>query len=307
MKQYKLGFYGTGSIANDVLPAIQKHSDRILTYGCASRSYNHAKEFADKYGIMCCFKNYSELVSCNAIDVIYVSTPTKFHYEAVKQCLEHGKHVICEKPLTDSFEKAEELFELAKERNLFLMDALWSMFFPITEEYKGALKQIGKIISSSANLGYPSINNSSFILRDLEIYPLIYTLLGNSELKVKNIRVKIQKEGEIETKNLAKFRLGNIKCKIKSTILHRTTYLYRAVGTRGCVFSRKYWFGYPVLLWKYPFKFKVIKKNMLFGYEFEFKELIRCLDIGLIESPKFPHKMTLKALGIQDEFRNKVM
>lgn len=303
MKQYKLGFYGTGSIANSVLPAIQKCSDRILIYGCASRSYSRAKEFADKHGIMCCFENYSELVSCDEIDVIYVSTPTKFHYEAVKQCLEHGKHVICEKPLTDSFEKAKELFEMAKEKKLFLMDALWSMFFPITEEYKNALKQIGKIKSISANLGYPSINNSSFILRDFEIYPVIYTLLGNSELKVRNIRAKIEKAGETETKSLAKYRLGDIKCKIKSSMLHRTTYVYKAVGTKGCVFSRKYWFGYPVLVWRYPFRFKVIKRDMSLGYEFEFKELIQCLDNGLMESPKFPHKMTLEALRIQDKFR----
>lgn len=303
MKQYKLGFYGTGSIANDVLPAIQKHSDRILIYGCASRRYSHAKKFADKHDVKHCFESYNELISCSELDVIYVSTPTKFHYEAVKQCLEHGKHVICEKPLTDSFEKAKELFELAKNKNLFLMDALWSMFFPITEEFKEALKQIGKIKSISANLGYPSINSSSFILRDLEIYPVVYTLLGNAELKIRNIKAKIERTKETEIKSLVKFCLGDIKCKIKSSMIHRTTYVYRAIGTRGCVISRKYWFGHPVLVWKYPFKWKVLKKDMLFGYEFEFKEMVRCLDAGLIESPKFSHKMILKALWMQDEFR----
>lgn len=70
------------------------------------------------------------MLSCDEIDIIYVSMPTKYHYEAVKQCLNYGKHVVCEKSLTDSCERAKELFELAKDRNLFLMDALWSMFFP---------------------------------------------------------------------------------------------------------------------------------------------------------------------------------
>lgn len=159
--------------------------------------------------------------------------------------------------------------------------------FPITEEFKSALAQIGKIKSISANLGYPSLNSSSFILRDLEIYPVVYKLLGNSELKVRNIRAKIKRLGGTESRSLIRYCLGDIKRKIKSSLLHRTTYVYRALGTKGCIVSRKYWFGYPVLLWKYPFKFKRIKTDMQLGYGFEFGELIRCLDAGLLESPNF--------------------
>lgn len=303
MKLYKLGLYGTGNIARDVLPAIREQKDRLFVYGCASRSYAHAKKFSEKYNIGHCFKTYEDLISCEEIDVIYVSVPTEYHYEAVKMCLAHNKHVICEKPLTDSAVKAKELFEIAKSSELFLMDAMWSMFFPITKEFKKAIYQIGKLKRISADLGYPSLNNSSFILRDLEIYPVVYTLLGNIECEIKDISSKILTRNNIEIKSCGKYRLGNVKCKIRSSLIHRTAYLYYALGTKGCIICRKYWFGYPVVLWKYPFNFKIMKMQMKSGYVFEFQELVRCLDERTIESPLFPHNMTLQALWLQDKFR----
>ena len=64
-------------------------------------------------------------------DAIYIATPNALHYETCKLCLEHGKHVLCEKPFTINAEQAKELYALAEKKQLFIMEAFWIRFLPL--------------------------------------------------------------------------------------------------------------------------------------------------------------------------------
>lgn len=67
------------------------------------------------------------------IDIVYIGAPNAHHYRLVKLMLENDKHVLCEKPLSPSCKETKELIELAKSKKLFLMEGLWSRFFPVYE------------------------------------------------------------------------------------------------------------------------------------------------------------------------------
>ena len=74
--------------------------------------------------------SYEELISDPAVDLVYVATPHNLHLENTLAALRHGKHVLCEKPMGVNKKEEEQMFREAKNRNLFLMEALWSRFLP---------------------------------------------------------------------------------------------------------------------------------------------------------------------------------
>lgn len=78
------------------------------------------------------YGSYQELAQDENVDIIYVATPHSHHYENVKLCLELGKNVLCEKAFTVNATQARELVRIAREKDLFLMEALWTRYFPLS-------------------------------------------------------------------------------------------------------------------------------------------------------------------------------
>ena len=137
------GIISTGIIANQMAEAINQVSGSEI-WGVGSRNISSAKSFAEKYGIKNALAPYSELISNPDVDIIYIGVPNPFHYELILESLNHGKHVLCEKPFTLNAKEARECIDLAREKNLFLMEAVWTRFFPVMQEIR-QLIQDGKI------------------------------------------------------------------------------------------------------------------------------------------------------------------
>lgn len=114
------GILATGTIANKfatTVNAMAAEGERLAAVG--SRRAESAKAFAVQYNIPHWYASYEELAADPAVDAIYIATPNALHYENCKLCLEHGKHVLCEKPFTINAEQAKELYALA-EKSSFL-------------------------------------------------------------------------------------------------------------------------------------------------------------------------------------------
>ena len=294
---YNLAFWGTGRIAATVIDTIS-HIDRLKKYACASRSIEKSNTFAEKYNVEKAL-SFEELLLDANVDLIYISTPTKLHYEHIKKCLLAGKNVICEKPMVETEEEAIELVQIAKNKQCLLIDGLWTMYMPIIGTLEEAIKQIGLIKYASAGLGYPSINRSAtgitstYELWDYEIYPLsiMHALFGPPDKIVS--RTKIQYS--MPVKNVSFLMYRGRKCRIFSSLKRRGTYCFFALGTKGLILCRKYWMGkYPVFVWKYPFSIKKhVMTHKYSGYEYEFEAAIDCLDHTEIQSEVYPLKRTI--------------
>src|SRR6266516_1366040 len=127
------GILGTGKIAHQFAAALRRLPDADLS-ATGSRSAESAARFADEFGISRRYGSYEELVGVAEVEVVYVATPHSCHAENSHLALRAGKAVLCEKPFTINAAQAQEVIKLARERKLFLMEAMWTRCFPLMKK-----------------------------------------------------------------------------------------------------------------------------------------------------------------------------
>ena len=192
MSDYRVrwGIMGPGIIAEHFSNAVGLVSGCEVT-AAASKSPERAREFARKNGILeSC--SYDEIVRHPDVDVIYSATTHNFHAENVKLALENGKPVLVEKPFTVNADEAESLAHLARERGLFLMEAMWVRFLPshilLRETLaSGRIGDIRQVFVSFGNVAAPQYSGRLYnielaggVTLDMGCYPLsfISNMLG---------------------------------------------------------------------------------------------------------------------------------
>lgn len=95
-----------------------------------------------------CYGDYEALVSDPNVDIVYIASPHSHHFQHAMLCLLAGKHVVCEKPITVNAAQAKVLYQTAKERNLFLLDAVWTRYFPLSVQIREIIQsgEIGEVL-----------------------------------------------------------------------------------------------------------------------------------------------------------------
>jgi len=186
-KTINWGIIGLGSIANKFATDLLTIPDAKL-YAVASRSQDKADLFADKYNATKAYNSYESLVKDDNIDAVYIATPHALHKENTMLCLEHGIAVLCEKPFAMDITEVQDMIALAKEKNVLLMEALWTYFLP---HYQFVLKELkhgtyGKLLKIEADFGFhrPFDNSARLFnkslgggsLLDIGIYPIFVAL-----------------------------------------------------------------------------------------------------------------------------------
>ena len=190
MKDFKWGVIGCGGIARKFAASLAVLEQGELLGG-ASSSAERAEAFSKELGLPRTYESYDALVTDPEIDIVYVATTHNFHFENVKLCLEHGKHVLCEKPMTVNAAQTRELFILANEKELFLMEGLWTRFLPAIQKMvalisEGAIGDV-KTVSAQFHVGIgPDVDESHRLknkalaggaLLDLGVYPLNFAAI----------------------------------------------------------------------------------------------------------------------------------
>ena len=122
----RIGIIGTGRIANRFVPEAKLVSG-VSTQGVYNPHVESAKKFAEQWEIEA-YENLEDFYE--AVDSVYIASPHETHYDYIKMALEHGKHVLCEKPMVLKRDQAIELFTYAKERNLILFEGIKTAYCP---------------------------------------------------------------------------------------------------------------------------------------------------------------------------------
>lgn len=141
----KLGIIGSGMIVQEFLPSLVKLEDlEILGIQGTKSGIEKVEEICKKYNIPNFTDNFDEL--CNfGIDTVYIAVPNFLHFEFCKKALEKGINVIVEKPITTNYREAKELEKLAKEKKLFLFEAITTLYFENYKKIKEWISKIGDI------------------------------------------------------------------------------------------------------------------------------------------------------------------
>ena len=149
------GILSTGRIAGILAEALAYLPDAELT-AVGSRSAGAAQAFGEKYHVPHRHASYEALAADPDVEVIYVATPHNLHYENAMLCLEHGKAVLCEKPFTLNAPQAAGLIAAARQKKLFLMEAMWTRYIPAIVKVRQmvAAGSIGEVRMVTADLGF---------------------------------------------------------------------------------------------------------------------------------------------------------
>lgn len=317
-KPFKWGILGAGKIANKFAQDLSTVPGAVL-YAVASRSIDKAEEFAKKHQVSKSYGTYSDLAEDKQVDIIYVATPHVFHFEHAMLCMKHNKAVLCEKPMALNFQQVETIISYAKEKNVFLMEALWTQFLPHFKfiiELKDS-KKYGKLLELEADFGFNApfdpekrIYNKELgggSLMDVGIYPvfLALSLLGKPDKITANAEIGITGVDEncsvnFEYTNGAKAHLYSAINKTTPTI---ATLIFEKAKV---VINSRFHEPSSVTIESdgiiETMKFPV---NTL-GYDFEAIHVQKMLESNKIESDAMTFQKSLDLIEMLDAIRSKI-
>ncbi|MBO0438760.1 Gfo/Idh/MocA family protein [Candidatus Enterococcus ikei] len=315
MKKIRYGILSTAQIVPRFVEGIKK-SRAGEAIAIASRSLDKANQMAEKLGISKAYGSYEELCQDDQVEVIYVATYNKGHYEAAKMALMHHKHVLVEKPFTLKIDQAEELFELAEKNGCFLMEAQKSVFLPISLQVKKAIQQnqIGDIRWIQSVTAYPSVDHISWFhsldagggaLHGSGSYPLQYMqFMLDQSIDEYHGSVTRKKGVTDDQVNLAlKFQnqvLGNIFISVKLDIPSNLT-IY---GEKGRIEIPYFWKTNQAIIYDEKGHSKILTVDFESEFVFEVDHVNDCLQKSLLESPVMTKRMTLDTVRLVDQLYN---
>lgn len=178
----KIAILGAGHIAGKMAATLGFLRDEVCPYAIASRDVARAEALRASSGFEKAYGSYDEMLADPAVDIVYVATPNTLHAPQVRACLDAGKHVICEKPFTTTAADAEALIAIAREKKLFLLEAVWTRFQPAVNLIKECIASgeigeprfieatFGLAISHKERVASPELGGGALL--DLGIYPL---------------------------------------------------------------------------------------------------------------------------------------
>ncbi|MFB8170449.1 Gfo/Idh/MocA family protein [Kitasatospora purpeofusca] len=179
------GVMAPGGIAAHFTETLRQHTgQKVVAVG--SRDAARARAFADRFNIPAAHGGYAELVGNDEVDIVYVASPHSAHFEHAMQAIEAGRHVLVEKAFTRNAREAEQLIEAARERGVFLMEAMWTRFLPHIDVVRQVLESglLGEVHTVTADHGQrmdPDPAHRMFApelaggaLLDLGVYPVSF-------------------------------------------------------------------------------------------------------------------------------------
>ena len=319
------GVVATGSIALRVVQDLALLEDAVLL-AVSSRSEASARSFAEKFGFATAYSDagetpgYERLLADPAVDVVYIATPHAQHHAVALAALNAGKHVLCEKPIAMDAVQAGELSDLARARGLFLMEAVWTRFLPSFCRAVEILRsgEIGEPRWLQADLGFvPAYDPTSRIwdpaagggaLLDLAVYPLTWALGVFGEPRSMLASGVLTPEGVDLQNSLALDYESGAHAQLITSIGAECPSVVTVGGTEGWLRSSAPLFN-PAELIIQPRsgttrteRFEVTGH----GFSYELREVTRCLQAGLTESPFMTPGESVAMMELLDEARRQM-
>ena len=315
----RIGIIGCGGIAHKLAAVMNAMPETVKLEAAASRSLDKAQAFCEEFGIKKAYGSYEELYNDKDVDLVYVATPHSHHKEEMIDILNNGKHILAEKAFCINEREAEEVFALAKEKNLYVAEAMWTRYMPSRKIINDIIKEgtIGRVTSVTADLSYSILHKDRIAnpelgggaLMDIGVYPINFVLMaleGDEIASMSGLAVKSEKNIDIREIIALTFASGataSITADAE-TNSNRTGFIN---GTNGYIEVKNV--NNPEEIKVYtsdrpPLLAKTIKiTHLINGYEYEIAEAAKMIAEGKIESESMPWHETLRVLRLTDAMR----
>nr|XP_002121621.1 trans-1,2-dihydrobenzene-1,2-diol dehydrogenase-like [Ciona intestinalis] len=330
------GICSAGKISNDFVLSLQNlPSTEHQVHAVAARDIDRAEKFAELFSIPNCYSSYEELASDKNIDVVYVGAIHTQHYRVTKMMLEAGKHVLCEKPMCVTGGEAKSLISFAREKKLFLMEAIWSRYFPayrhvrklLDDKVIGEAKHVQASFGESSDKLVPRVAEKELAggaLLDRGVYAVQFAQFVFNETPVEQMSMgSLLPESGVDTKVHIMLKYSNNKTAVASTSIVENLPNDAVIsGSKGSIrvcfplwcpsrieVSVKYQetqvfeFELPPIPTLEGSKFNFRNSQ---GLKYEAEEVRRCIMEGLTESPALTLDATQDIVDIMDKARKAI-
>ncbi|WP_430607273.1 hypothetical protein IGJ55_000583 [Enterococcus sp. AZ170] len=312
MREIRYGILSTAQIVPRFVEGIKK-SKAGKAVAIASRSLDKAEKMAEALAIPKAYGSYEELCQDHEIEIVYVATYNKGHYEAAKMALSHHKHVLVEKPFTLSIVQAEELFALAEQNGCFLMEAQKSVFLPISLQVKKNIKdnKIGAIRWLQSVTTYPNVEHISWFhsldagggaLHGSGSYPIQYMqFLLDQSIEEYNGSVTRKKGLTDDQVNVGLRFQNQVLASIFISVKIDIPSVMTIYGEKGRIEIPYFWKGQHATIYYEDGSQEKLVGEFDSEFVFEVEHVNECLQKQLLESPVMTKKMTLDTVRLVDQ------
>ena len=317
-RDIKWGIVGLGNIAHQFCEDLSL-VEQATIYAVASRSKEKSEAFAKKYGAIKNYDSYDALFKDPDVDIVYIATPHDSHAELSIAAMNHGKHVLCEKPLAVNSVQVKSMIEASKANKVYLMEAFWTRFNPSIVEIKEKIAQgvIGDIVHIKADFSFPqnledehgrnlNMALAGGALLDMGPYPvfLAYLLLGIPN----DIKASAQfHETGADIQTSAVFNYDDAQAMLYTGFCHESDMIARIYGTKGEIHIDRIWHeaqGYSII--KEGEKVDFSKPTIGKGFA---HEIISCQDhlmSNARENKLWALSDSLNVIGLLDKIRTSI-
>lgn len=319
MRKIKWGVMSTAYIFERDTAEGMRQAENCELYAIAGRSMEKALAFKEKYGFEKAYGSYQELIDDPEVEAIYIPLPNTLHHEWTIKALKAKKHVLCEKPLAPTAKEAQEMFDVAKENGVHLMEAFAYQHSPFVKAMKEEIENgtIGEIryvegalitsdyVKENIRMRRDSLGGCTY---DLGVYPcsLILRMMGEEPTKVQAVSTFSEDHIDLFTTVLMEYENGaraQLNCGMvlateKNSALDR----FQIHGTKGFIKATVFGFNCPGEL-KYvveTFDGYKEEKTILVphNYRLEVEQLGRCITDG--ETPYVSEEFSVANARIID-------
>lgn len=315
-RPFRWGIVGLGSIAGQFAEGLKAVPGAELA-AVASRTQAKADQFGDRFQAHRRYATYQALADDPDVDAVYIATPHPMHKEDALMCIAAGKAVLCEKPFTINAREAQEVIDAAKQRKVFLMEAMWSRFFPVMGRLRELLAngEIGEVGMVQADFGFASdVNPKSRLydkalgggaLLDVGIYPLSFaSMVLGAPTEVAGLAAIGETGVDERTGMVLRYPKGQIAvlaCAVRVNTPQEAVIL----GSRGSIkVHSQFWRADKLTVrrdGKQPEEIHLPYEGN--GYNYEAIEVMNSVREGRLESPIMPLSETLTLMQTMDKLR----
>lgn len=312
------GILGPGGIAHKFADALKVIRDaEIIAVG--SRDLQRADVFARMFDVPHRHGSYLELANNPEVDVVYVATPHPFHKACAMLCLEAGKAVLCEKPLTVDAKQAGALIACAREHKQFLMEAMWTRFIPVMVKVRewlaagviGEPRMLTADFGNRVELTAENMKGRLFALElaggamlDIGVYTVsLASMVFGAPTEITSLAHIGETGVDEQAAVLLSYDAGQI-ASLSCAITTRTSQDARIFGTKGSIYIPNFSRATSVtleVLGKEPVQIETPFTSN--GFEYQVLEVIKCLRAGKLESDMMPLDESLSIIKAMDVAR----
>ncbi len=314
-KPLRWGILGPGSIANKFAEGLSAVPEAAL-HAVASRAQEKSDAFGAAHGAAKSYGSYEALVADPGVDVVYIATPHPFHAEQCLLALNAGKAVLCEKPFAVSAAQAEPVVRRAREQGVFLMEGMWSRFFPLMGRVREIVDSgaIGDVRMVQADFGFQgNVNPTGRLfspalagggLLDVGVYPIsLASMFLGAPVKISGF-AQIGETGVDEQAVMALEYAGGRLASLSTGIRTNTPHEAWILGTDGMIKLHAPWWKLEAYTVSKDGKDTVTEEPFTSsGFNYEAKHVAECLAAGKTESDIMPLDETMQILRTLDTLR----